>query len=81
MCIVHCVQCAVFIVCSSLYLRGGVGDQISHLAIDFLPSMAAILQLQHDDDDDDNDDDDSHDDDDGYRGNFWVSIVFFVFAG
>ena len=47
-----------------------MGAQISHLAIDFLPSMAAILQLQHDDDDDDNDDDD------GYRGNFWVPIVF-----
>ena len=33
---------------------GGVGAQISHLAIDFLPSMAAILQLQDDHGDDNN---------------------------
>ena len=47
-----------------------MGAQISHLAIDFLPSMAAILQLQddHDHGDVDDADDDDHEekDDDGY---------------
>ena len=46
---------------------GGVGAQISHLAIDFLPSMAPILQLQDDDEDDDEDDVEENDKGDGNR--------------
>ena len=43
-----------------------MGAQISHLAIDFLPSIAAILQLLDDHGDDDYDHDDDHDHEEHY---------------
>ena len=67
----------MFIVCSLLYLRGGVGDQISHLAIDFLPSMAPIIQHQDDDEDDvkdDVEDDVEENNDDKVDGNRFLVL-------
>ena len=77
MCIVHCVQCAMFIVCSSLYLRGGVGCSDQSSGNRFLASNGrspATTRGDHDYDDDDGDDNNFHEDDDDDDDQLWRKV-------